>query len=177
MVGMKQELQDEQLASALREAAALHGDAQVSLQTLIFQQGREIARAYVDMMKSYAKLSARSGNYQPEDGALTVSGFCRIEQEHFGRNALIQREKRQTSVLRSTLSELKTRRFAVVQTDLFAAFCTSFAEFCKAEGIRTGEMSVLVRKKDGTSEYRTLPAEIHGGEYAEAFGFPYQIIF
>jgi len=177
MIGMKQEFSDEQLASELREAAALHGDAQVSLQTLIFQQGREIARAYVDMMKSYARLSARSGNYQPEGGALTVSGFCRIEQEHFGRDALIQREKRQTSVLRSTLSELKARRYAVVQSDLFAAFCTSFSEFCAAEGIRTGVMSVLVRKKDGTSECRALPAELHGGEYAEAFGFPYEITF
>ena len=55
-------------ARALREAAETHGAAQIDMQSLLFQQGRDIARAYVDMMKSYARLTARSGNYRPVGG-------------------------------------------------------------------------------------------------------------
>jgi hypothetical protein len=174
---MEYQTADRQFAETLRAAAETHDAAQINLQTLVFQQGRDIARAYIDMMKSYARLSARSGNFQPTEGGTVVSGFCRIEQEHFGKEPVIRQEKRQTSIWTSTFSELKTRRFSVVGSDLFAAFCTGFAEFCAAEGIRTGALSVLVRKKDGTAEVRTLPAEIHGGEFAESFGYPYEIRF
>ena len=174
---MEYQTAERQFAETLRSAAETHDAAQINLQTLVFQQGRDIARAYIDMMKSYARLSARSGNFQPDGSRMVVEGFCRIEQEHFGKEPVIRQEKRQTSIWTSTFSELKTRRFSVVGSDLFAAFCTSFQEFCAAEGIRPGVLSVLVRKKDGSSEVRTLPAEIHGGEFAEAFGFPYQITF
>ncbi len=82
-------------------------------------------------------------------------------------------------ILTAQLSDLHFRDtvLTVRESDLFAAFCTGFAEFCQAEGIRIGRLSVLVRKKDGTAEYRELPAVIHGSEHAEALGYPYEITF
>lgn len=164
-------------AESLREAAALHGHAQIDLQTLIFQQGRDIARAYIDMMMSYARLSARAGRYVPQDGGMTVEGFCRIEAEHFGDPPPIQCKKHMQSILRTPIGELRTRSFTVQESDLFSAFCTSFAEFCTAEHIRSGALSVLVRKKDGSTELRPLPAVLFAGEHPEGFGFPYTIFF
>lgn len=165
-------------AESLRAAAETHGAAQIDMQMLLFQQGRDIARAYVDMMKSYARLTARSGCYQPgEGGKMTVSGFCRMEDSHFGREPLLQKQKRTHSLLSTSLSELRDTALNVRGTDLFSAFCTSFAEFCKAEGIRAGKLCVLVRRKDGTAEYRELPAVLHGSEHAEAIGYPYEITF
>lgn len=164
-------------ADELRQRAAAHGAVQVDLQSILFQQGRTIARAYVDMMKSYAGLTAQSGSYARQDGKMLVSGFCRIEEEHFGKAPLLVRQKRTKSVLHATLSELREHVYTVQETDLFAAFCTSFAEFCTAEGIRTGKLSLLVRTKDGSRVIRELPAAVGAGEFAEALGFPYEIFF
>lgn len=174
-------VREDRFSESLRQAAATHSAAQIDLQSLLFQQGRDIARAYVDMMKSYAQLTARSGNYVPEGDRLTVTGFCRVESAHFGKEPLFIEEKvHQGSIWTARLSELGrrvTRRIALHSTDLFEAFCTGFAEFCAAEGIRTSALSVLVRKKDGSSEFRPLPAEIAASEYAESVGYVYSITF
>ena len=164
-------------ARSLREAADTHGAAQIDMQSLLFQQGRDIARAYVDMMKSYARLTARSGNYRPVGGGMIVSGFCRMEDSHFGTEPLLLCQKRTGSILKAQLSDLRNTTLTVRESDLFAAFCTSFAEFCQAEGIQIGALCLLVRRKDGTAEYRGLPAALHGSEHAEALGFPYEISF
>lgn len=172
---------DGRFSASLRQAAQTHSAEQIDLQSLVFQQGRDIARAYADMIKSYARLTVRSGNYVPEGGRLTVTGFCRIESVHFGREPLFVEEKaHQGSIWTARISELGqrvTRRVRLQSTDLFEAFRTGFAEFCAAEGIRTGELSVLVRKKDGSTEYRPLPAEIAASEYVESAGYVYQITF
>ena len=171
----------EPFSETLRQAARTHNAAQIDLQSLVFQQGRDIARAYADMMKSYAQLTVRSGNYVPDGDRLTVTGFCRVESVHFGKEPLFTEEKtHQGSIWTARLSELGqriTRRITLRSSDLFAAFCTSFAEFCAAEGIRTGAVSVLVRKKDGSTEYRPLPAEIAANEQAECIGYVYEITF
>lgn len=167
-------------ASALRQQAEAHGAVQVDLHSILFQQGRAIARAYVDMMKSYAGLTARSGRYVQQGDRMVVTGFCRIEEEHFDKEPLLLREKHRKNPLMtrlSDLSELTEQRYSVRASDLFDAFCTSFSEFCRAEGIKTGALSILVRKKDGSTEFRELPATLRGAEHAEAIGFPYQIEF
>ena len=172
--------QETDFAAELRQKAEAHGAAQVNMQSILFQQGRAIARAYVDMMKSYAKLTAQSGRYVRQGDKMVVSGFCRIEEEHFGQDALMQLEKQKVHVLTAKLSELgelSRRTVTMRESDLFAAFCTSFSEFCTQEGIKTGSISLLVRKKDGTTEQRPLPAVISGSEHAESLGFPYQIEF
>lgn len=176
-----QTVREEHFSESLRQAAAMHSAAQIDLQSLLFQQGRDIARAYVDMMKSYAQLSVRSGNYVPEGDRMTVTGFCRVESAHFGKSPLFTEEKaHQESIWTARLSKLGqrvTRKVTLQGSDLFASFCTSFAEFCAAEGIRAGTISVLVRKKDGSSEFRPLPAALAANERAECLGFVYQITF
>ena len=162
-------------ANELRKKAEAHDAVQIDLQSIVFQQGRQIARAYVDMMKSYAVLTAQAGGYEQADGRMVVSGFCRIEEEHFGRQPLIVKQKQ--SILRAKLSELGGCSLNLRSTDLFAAFCTGFAEYCAAEGIRLGSLSLLVRKRDGSRETREFPASLLVSEYAEAIGFPYQIEF
>ncbi|MBR6421058.1 MAG: hypothetical protein IKS42_12045 [Oscillospiraceae bacterium] len=171
---------DTAFASELRAKAEAHGAVQVDLHSILFQQGRAIARAYVDMMKSYAGLTARSGRYQQQGDRMIVTGFCRIEEEHFDREPLLVREQHLHNPLTAKLSDLgrlREQEFSVRESDLFAAFLTSFSEFCAAEGIRTGALSMLVRRKDGSTEVRELPAALRGSEHAEAIGFPYQIEF
>lgn len=167
-------------ADELRQKAEAHGAVQIDLQTILFQQGRAIARAYVDMMKSYAKLTAQAGRYVREENRMIVSGFCRVEEEHFEHGSLLQIKKSHRNPLTARLSEMgQLTQYAVSmhESNLFLAFCTSFSEFCAAEGIRTGSLSVLVRKKDGSTEQRALPAVLTGAEHIEAIGFPYQIEF
>lgn len=160
-------------AEALRQDADSHTSKQINLQTIHFQQGREIAWAYVNMMQSYARLDAQSGRYAREGDELVVSGFCRIEEAHFDQ-ALLRRERKQsfwTSQWKETVSLRKT------QSDLFDAFCTSFAEFCRNEHIEIGQLCALVRTKSGKLEQRPFPVETTLPEYLEAIGFPYRIRF
>lgn len=165
--------QDAGFAAALRQDADAHASKQINLQSIHFQQGREIAETYVNMMKSYARLDAQSGRYERDGSAMVVSGFCRIEEPHFDK-PLLKRERKQsfwTAQWHETYSLCKPR------SDLFDAFCTSFAEFCKAEHIEIGTLCALVRTKSGTLEQRPFPVETVLPEYLEAIGFPYQIRF
>lgn len=160
-------------AEALRQDADSHTSKQINLQTIHFQQGREIALAYVNMMKSYARLDAQSGRYEREGDDMVVRGFCRIEEAHFDQ-ALLKRERKQsfwTSQWKETVLLRKT------QSDLFDAFCTGLAEFCRREHIEIGRLCALVRTKDGKLEQRPFPVETTLPEYLEAIGYPYRIRF
>ena len=161
------------LADALRLEADLHAAKQIDLQSIHFQQGREIARTYVDVMKSYAKLDAQSGKYEQEDGQKIVSGFCRIEETHFDV-PILKRERKQsfwTAQWAETVSLLKKK------SDLFDAFCTSFSDFCRQEHIEIGTLCALVRAKDGKLVQKTFPVQTVMPEHVEAIGFPYKIRF
>ncbi len=163
----------EQLAKALRRDADSHTSKQISLQSIHFRQGREIAQTYVNMMKSYTRLDAQSGRYEHDGNAMVVSGFCRIEETHFDQ-PILKRSRRQsfwTARWRETCTLKKP------QSDLFEAFCSSFSEFCRAEHIQIGKLCALVRTKDGRLEQRPFPVETVLPEHLEAIGFPYQIRF
>lgn len=160
-------------AEALRQDADSHTSKQINLQTIHFQQGRGIARAYVNMMQSYARLDAQSGRYEQDGDQMIVSGFCRIEAAHFDQ-PLLKRERKQsfwTAQWTETVSLRKT------QSDLFDAFCTSFAEFCRREQIELGPLCALIRTKDGKLMQKPFPVETKLPEYLEAVGFPYRIRF
>ena len=161
------------LTETLRRDAASHTAKQIDIQSIYFQQGRDIARAYIEVMKSYARLDAKSGKYEQDGDYAVVTGFCRLEEHHFG-NILVKRTQKQ-NFWTSKWHETVTLR--VKQSDLFAAFCTSFAEFCKNENIRIGELCALVRTKDGGLEQRPFPVETVLPVYTEAVGYPYQIRF
>ncbi|HBI85187.1 MAG TPA: hypothetical protein DDX71_02705 [Ruminococcus sp.] len=162
-----------QFAEALRQDAESHAAKQIDVQSIYFRQGREIARTYVNMMKSYARLDAQSGRYERSGGRRIVNGFCRIEERHF-EAPLLKRTRKQnfwSAQWHETASLLRG------QNDLFAAFCTSFAEFCAAEQIKVGELCALVRGKDGALVQKPFPVETVLPEYLEAIGFPYSIEF
>ena len=160
-------------AEALRQDAGAHTSKQINLQSIHFQQGREIAETYVNMMKSYARLDAQSGRYERDGSAMVVSGFCRIEEQHFDK-PLLKRTRRQ-SFWTAQWHEICSLREP--QSDLFEAFCSSFAEFCKAEQIELGALCALIRTKDGNLEQRPFPVETVLPEYPVALGFPYRIRF
>lgn len=160
-------------AAALRQDADAHTSKQINLQSIHFQQGREIAETYVNMMKSYARLDAQSGRYERDGDAMVVRGFCRIEEPHFDQ-PLLKRVRKQ-SFWTAQWHEICSLRSP--QSDLFAAFCSSFAEFCRSERIEIGELCALVRTKTGKLEQRPFPVETVLPEYPEAIGFPYQIRF
>ena len=162
-----------QFAEALRQDADAHTSKQINLQSIHFQQGREIAETYILMMKSYARLDAQSGRYERDGDRLVVSGFCRIEEAHFDA-PLITREKKQNFW---SAHWHETCMLKKPQSDLFEAFCTSFSEFCREEQIKLGKLCALVRTKDGKLEQRPFPIETVLPEYLEAIGFPYQIRF
>ncbi|MCQ2408399.1 MAG: hypothetical protein MJ065_07740 [Oscillospiraceae bacterium] len=160
-------------AAALRQDADAHASKQINVQSIYFQQGREIAQTYVNMMKSYARLDAQSGRYEREGGTLVVKGFCRIEEAHF--DSLILTRKRKQSFWTAQWTEAVSLRQK--RSDLFDAFLSSFAEFCELENIRIGRLCALVRTKDGKLEQRDFPAAFTLPEYMEAIGFPYEIRF
>ncbi len=160
-------------AASLRQDADAHTSKQINLQSIYFQQGREIAETYVRMMQSYARLDAQSGRYERDGEDMVVSGFCRIEEAHFDQ-PLLKRTRKQSFW---TAQWQETTALKSPQSDLFEAFCTSFAEFCKTEQIRIGKLCALVRTKDGKLEQRPFPVTTTLPEYPEAIGFPYQIRF
>ncbi len=160
-------------AASLRQDADAHTSKQINLQSIHFQQGREIAETYVNMMKSYARLDAQSGRYERDGTEMVVSGFCRIEEVHF--DTPILKRARKQSFWTSQWQEICTLRSS--QSDLFEAFCSSFEEFCKVEQIQIGTLCALVRRKDGKLEQRPFPVNTTLPEYLEAIGFPYQIRF
>ena len=161
------------LTETLRQDADSHNAKQIDIQSIYFQQGRDIAKAYVEVMKSYARLDAKSGKYEQDGDYAVVSGFCRLEEHHFG-DMLLKRTQKQNFW---TAKWHETVMLRVKQRDLFDAFCTGFAEFCKKENIRIGELCALVRTKDGGLEQRPFPVETVLPEYTEAVGYPYQIRF
>ena len=161
------------LTETLRRDANSHTAKQIDIQSIYFQQGRDIARAYTEVIKSYARLDAKSGKFAQDGDYAVVSGFCRLEEHHFG-DTLLKRTQKQnfwTSKWHETVS------LRVKQRDLFDAFCTSFSEFCRDENIRIGELCALVRTKDGKLEPRPFPVETVLPEYTEAVGYPYQVRF
>ena len=160
-------------AAALRQDADAHASKQINVQSIYFQQGREIAQTYVNMMKSYARLDAQSGRYEREGDALVVKGFCRIEEAHF--DSLILTRSRKQSFWTAQWTETVSLRQK--HSDLFDAFLSRFAEFCAAENIRIGKLCAMVRTKDGKLEQRDFPAVTTLPEYTEAIGFPYEIRF
>ncbi len=162
-----------EFAASLRQDADAHVSKQINLQSIHFQQGREIAQTYVNMMKSYARLDVQSGRYVREGSRMVVSGFCRIEEAHFDQPLL--KHSRKQSFWTAQWHEISTLR--TPQSDLFEAFYTSFAEFCKAEHIETGQLCALIRTKDGKLEQRPFPVETVLPEYLAAIGFPYRICF
>ena len=161
------------LTETLRRDAASHTAKQIDIQSIYFQQGRDIAKAYIEVMKSYARLDAKSGKYEQDGDYAVVSGFCRLEEHHFG-NMLLKRTQKQNFW---TAKWHETVTLRVKQSDLFDAFCTSFAEFCREENIRIGDLCALVRTKEGKLEQRPFPVETVLPEYTEAIGFPYQVRF
>ncbi|MBP0966520.1 MAG: hypothetical protein J5722_02700 [Oscillospiraceae bacterium] len=161
------------LTETLRQDAESHTAKQIDIQSIYFQQGREIAQTYVSVMKSYARLDAQSGKYAQDGDYAVVTGFCRLEEHHFG-DMILKRTQKQNFW---TAKWHETVTLRVKQSDLFAAFCTSFAEFCRDENIRIGELCALVRTKDGRLEQRPFPVETVLPEYTEAVGYPYQIRF
>ena len=160
-------------AAALRQDADAHASKQINVQSIYFQQGREIAQTYVNMMKSYARLDAQSGRYERDGAAMIVRGFCRIEEPHFDQ-PLLKRTRKQSFW---TAQWQETCSLREPKSDLFDAFCTSFAEFCKDEQIEIGALCALVRTKEGKLEQRPFPVQTTLPEYLEAIGFPYQIRF
>ena len=159
--------------ASLRQDADEHASKQINLQSIHFQQGREIAETYVNMMKSYARLDAQSGRYERDGAAMIVRGFCRIEEPHFDQ-PLLKRTRKQSFW---TAQWQETCSLREPKSDLFDAFCTSFAEFCKDEQIEIGALCALVRTKEGKLEQRPFPVQTTLPEYLEAIGFPYQIRF
>ena len=160
------------LTETLRRDADSHTAKQIDIQSIYFQQGRDIAKAYIEVMKSYARLDAKSGKYEQDGDYAVVSGFCRLEEHHF--EMLLKRTQKQNFW---TAKWHETVSLRVKQRDLFDAFCTSFAEFCRSENIRIGDLCALVRTKDGKLEQRPFPVETVLPEYTEAVGYPYQIRF
>jgi hypothetical protein len=161
------------LTETLRQDAESHTAKQIDLQSIHFQQGREIAQTYVSMMKSYARLDAQSGRFTQEGDCAVVSGFCRIEEQHF--DVPLLKTERKQSFWTAQWHETVTLRQQ--KSDLFEAFCTSFAAFCRDEQITLGPLCALVRTKEGKLEQRQFPVETVLPEYVAAVGFPYQIRF
>ena len=161
------------LTTAMRCDANAYASDKINVQSIYFQQGREIAKTYVNMIKSYARLDAQSGRYEHEGDVLIVSGFCRIEEKHFDTPLLYR--KRTQSFWSSRWHELT----ALIKpySDLFSAFCSSFTEFCNENQIETGALCALVRTGDHRTEQRPFPVRTVLPEYIEAIGFPYQIRF
>ncbi len=157
----------------LRADAAAHIEQHIDMHSIVYRQGREIAQTYVNMMKSYARLDVQSGNFTQRLDDMLVSGFCRIEERHFGTK-LLQTTRKQN---------FWTTRWAVSYTlmpqnnDLYEAFMASMTEFCRAEQIHLGKLCALVRTKQDTLETKELPLELELPAYVEAIGFPYEITF
>lgn len=162
-----------ELISALRRDADALTEKRIGLQSIHFQQGREIANTYVNMMISYARLDVQSGHYAIQGDTCIVRGFCRIEEHHFDRT-LLRRERKQ-----SFWTAQWTEHISIIreQGDLFEAFCSSFAEFCRENGIETGELTALVRNKSGVLVEEPFPLTVTSPETLEAIGFPYEIAF
>lgn len=157
----------------LRRAAVSHGEKQINLQSIRFQQGREIARTYIDVMKSYARLNVHSGNFEHENGRMLVRGFCRIEEQHFDSPLMTRSAK---------LDFLTSRRVEKISligsgSDLFDAFCSSFVEFCEMEDIAIGSLCALVRTKKGELAERGFPLKLAASESLVSIGYPYIIAF
>lgn len=160
------------MATLRRDAEAL-AEKQIDLQSIHFRQGREIALAYVGMMKSYARLNVMSGHFTKDGERSVVQGFCRVESQHFDAPLTVSDMKQSfwTAQWTETVS-------AANRNDLFEAFCTSFSEFCGKEGIRVGELSALIRTKEGELMTKRLPVTVKvPSEQIEAIGFPYEITF
>lgn len=157
----------------LRQNVAAYGAKQIDMQSIQFQLGREIARAYVDMMKSYARLHALSGRYEQSGDQMVVTGFCRLEEEHFGQ-PLLERSRKQNFW---TAQWTETSAVRKLDSNLYDAFSTSLTEFCEQEGIQIGPLTALVRDKAGALFQDQLPVTVTTPEYLEAIGFPYTITF
>jgi len=162
-----------ELMAALRRDADALTEKRIGLQSIHFQQGREIAQTYVNMMISYARLDVQSGHYAIQGDQRIVRGFCRIEEHHFDRK-LLQRERKQ-----SFWTAQWTEHISLIREpdDLFEAFCSSFSEFCRENGIDAGAMTALVRSKNGVLTEKPFPLAVTSPETLEAIGFPYEIVF
>ena len=104
---------------------------------------------------------------------MLVSGFCRIEERHFEQPLLV-RERKQNFWTSRWVEDISLGRSG---SDLLESFMTSMEGLCREQGIRHGELCVLVRTKSGREEQRKLPLQLILPEYVEAIGFPYQIEF
>lgn len=162
-----------ELLQTLRNDADALTEKRIGLQSIHFRQGREIASTYVNMMVSYARLDVQSGHYAIQGDQRIVRGFCRIEEHHFDRE-LLQRTRKQ-SFWTAQWSETVT--LIRQDSDLFEAFCSSFAEFCEDNGIAAGKLCALVRGKNGALTEKPFPVTVTTPETLEAIGFPYEIVF
>jgi len=160
------------LQTLQRDADALT-EKQIGLQSIHFRQGREIASTYVNMMISYARLDVQSGHYEIQGEERIVRGFCRIEEHHFDRQ-LLHRKRKQSFWTAQWSEEITLLRQG---SDLFEAFCSSFAEFCEENGIAVGKLCALIRGKNGTVSEKPFPVTVTTPETLEAIGFPYEIVF
>lgn len=161
------------LAQSLRQDADSHMAKQIDVQSIYFQQGREIARTYIDVMTSYARLDAQSGRFEQDGSSRIINGFCRIDEAHFDQ-PILDRERKQSFWTAQWSETVSLRKH---KSDLFSAFCTSFAEFCRDGQIEIGKLCALVRSKDGTLEQKTFPVQTVLPERVEAIGYPYKIRF
>lgn len=162
-----------QILDQLRADAASHMEKNIDLHTIVYRQGVEIARTYVNTIKSYARLDVQSGQVLQNADTMLVRGFCRIEEHHFDQ-PLLRRERKQrfwTARWEENVSLLKQN------SDLFDSFLTSMEGFCREEGIELGELCALIRTADGKQAQQKFPVCVTQPAYFEAIGFPYQIVF
>ena len=162
-----------QLHDRLRADAASHVEKHIDMHAILYQQGREIAQTYVNMMVSYARLDVQSGHFDRTAHGMLVNGFCRIEERHFEQPLLI-RERKQSFWTSRWIEEVSLNKQG---SDLLESFLTSMEGLCREQGITLGELCALVRTKSGKEEQRKLPLQLILPEYVEAVGFPYQIEF
>lgn len=162
-----------QLHDRLRADAASHVEKHIDMHTILYQQGREIAQTYVNMMVSYARLDVQSGHFERTAQGMLVSGFCRIEERHF-EHPLLVRERKQSFWTSRWVEEVSLDKRG---GDLLESFLTSMEGLCREQGIRLGELCVMVRTKSGKEEQRKLPQTLVFPEYVESVGIPYQIEF
>ncbi len=155
----------------LRQEAQLHGEQEIDFKSRRFQYGRDLARTYTETIKHEARLLVHCGRYTRVGSQIVINGFCRLSQQDF--DVPVTQMQRKQSFWTGKWSE----QYTLTQgNDLFDAFVTGLAEFCKQEHILCGALQAQVRQKDGTLVLRSIPLTITQPSSLSAIGFPFEII-
>lgn len=154
----------------LRQEVQLHGEQAIDFKSRRFQYGRDLARTYVDIIKDEARLMVHCGRYTRAGERIIINGFCRLSLQDF--DVPVTQQQRKQSFWTGKWSE----QYTLTQgNDLFDAFLTSLAEFCKKEGILCGPLQAQVRQKNGSMTLHALPLTVTQPSSLEAIGFPFEI--